>query len=395
MNRAHEVELVRSERARGWSLRVQIVVALVLVLGSGWVLIGLAVDGLVMSALPPTRALALSRLLIAYAGLSSVAMLVVCYVLLTRLIVRPLEALQDAAEALARGTEARAHPHGAREAQSLALTFNAMARELDRRRTTLEARVLELTHRTDELRATQDSLVRSEKLASVGRIAAGIAHEIGNPLSAIAGLLELVRSGELSPEQSDDFLERIQSETDRIHRILRELLDYARAGTETRRDARCVVEDAIQSAIRLLEPQKELRGIAIETSFAECLPLAAIESDALTQVTVNLLMNAADAIENADADAGSIRIEVAERNARIVVLVADDGAGISPAIQARLFEPFTTSKARGRGTGLGLAVSRALVERFGGSLELERTGPEGTCFALALETVIADTRAGE
>lgn len=382
MRGEHEVDSLRPARPRGWSLRAQIVVALIVVLGGGWMLVGLAADRLVISALPPERAHALSRLLIGYAGLSTSAMLLLSYALLTRLVVQPLDALQAAAERLAKGGAVRAVPQGATEAQALALAFNGMAKDLEAERAALNARVEELTRTTAELREAHDSLVRSERLASVGRLAAGVAHEIGNPLAAIAGLVELVRAGGLTPAEADDFLGRIQSETDRIHRILRELLDYARAGSDANRDASASVADGARSALRLLEPQKELKGIELVTEIPSDLPPVVIDSDALTQVLINLLLNAADAIERP----GTIRIAASRAGSTVCISVSDSGGGIAPEIRDRLFEPFVSTKARGRGSGLGLAVSRALVERFGGTLDIGCTGPEGTRFEIKLST---------
>jgi signal transduction histidine kinase len=311
---------------------------------------------------------ALFRLVVLYAIVTSLGVLVLCYVLLTRLIVRPVEALTRASERLARDREkARAPVQGAAEVQRLALTFNAMVDDLRHERATLESRLRELEALTRSLRSTQDSLVRSEKLASVGRLAAGVAHEIGNPLSAILGLIELVRGSDLSEAEEAEFLGRIQRETERIHRIIRDLLDYSAAGerAETRsKEVHCDLGEVVKNAVRLVAPQKDLRRIGIEQRVPEtCAPVRG-ESDALTQVVLNLLLNAADAIEGE----GSISISLSFDDERAELIVDDTGSGIAPEVRARIFEPFVTTKPAGSGTGLGLAVCVMIVDRLGGSI---------------------------
>ncbi|AKF08578.1 sensor histidine kinase [Sandaracinus amylolyticus] len=324
---------------------------------------------------------ALVRLVVLYAVITSLAMLVLCYALLTRLIVTPVEALTRASEQLAagRGT-ARSPVQGAAEVQRLALSFNAMAEDLRRERAALVERLADLERATKELRATQDSLVRSEKLASVGRLAAGVAHEIGNPLAAILGLLELVRGGGLEPAEEAEFLRRIQHETERIHRIIRDLLDYSRAGADAP-IGRADLGEVVASAVHLVAPQKDLRRITIEQRVPEELPRVRGEADALTQLVLNLLLNAADAIEGE----GSITITIAEHDDQIALTVDDTGPGIAPEVRDRLFEPFVTTKPTGSGTGLGLAVCWTIVERVGGTISAEDAPSGGARFVVRLQ----------
>src|SRR5262249_40112570 len=150
----------------------------------------------------------------------------------TRSIVRPLEDLTRASERLAEGRDASVPVRGAAESVRLALAFNDMQSELRSERTALQERLAELERTTAGLRAAQAWVVRREKLAAVGRLAAGVAHEIGNPISAILGLLELVKSGDLPAAEQQEFLRRIEKETQRIHGIIRDLLDFARGDAE-------------------------------------------------------------------------------------------------------------------------------------------------------------------
>lgn len=329
----------------------------------------------------------LVALLVLYASLAALAILFLTYVLLTRLIVQPVEALTRASERLAAGKlDARAPIGGAAEVARLSVAFNAMGSDLRRERAALDARVAELEKTTRDLRAAQSSLVRSEKLASVGRLSAGIAHEIGNPLTSILGLVELLREGGLEPAEQAEFLKRIQGETERIHRIIRDLLDFARAQPDQGEDARASTDLAavIDRAVTLVAPQKDLRRIAIERRVAADLPRVRGSEDRWTQVLLNLLLNAADAIEGDGTI--SIALDEGGEPGSLVLTVSDTGPGIAPEVRDRLFEPFVTTKPPGSGTGLGLAVCLSLVEGFGGKLSVDNVEGGGARFTILART---------
>lgn len=305
-----------------------------------------------------------SNLLLLYVAVTGGAILLLAYVSLTYLIVRPVSALTEASERLAKGRHVDVPVRGAAEVARLAVSFNRMAAELRSERQALEDRLRELEQTTHELENAQEQLVRSERLASVGRLSAGVAHEIGNPLAAILGMIELARDPDVDDADRTEFLRRIQNETERIHRIIRDLLDFSRRGRDSTdalatTDLREVVEDAA----RLVSPQKDLREVSIERRLAASLPSVRGPSDQLAQVVLNLLLNAADAIEGD----GAILVEVAEsdREGFVRLAVTDSGPGIAPEIRDHLFEPFVTTKPAGEGTGLGLAVVHTIIERLG------------------------------
>jgi len=324
---------------------------------------------------------ALPGLLFLYVGITAAAILLVTYVLLTRLIVRPLDELTRASERIAAGKEATVPVEGTAELARLAVSFNAMQKQLVEEKDTLRARLAELEAATGELAAAQESLVRSEKLASVGRLAAGIAHEIGNPLSAISGLVELVESGDLEPDEEREFLARVRKETERINRIIRDLLDFARADPgEADAEEACDLVEVVEDAVRLVGPQKDLRHVTLERRFEQDCPPARGSSARLAQVVLNLLLNAADAIDGE----GTIRLEVASDDASVTLVVQDTGPGIPADVMEHLFEPFVTTKPTGEGTGLGLAVCHTLVERMGGTLTATNPPEGGARFAVAL-----------
>jgi signal transduction histidine kinase len=333
------------------------------------------------SPLDPETTSPLSALLRFYLLLTAIAILALTYVALTRLIVRPVENLTVASERLSSGTHADSVPvAGAAELARLSVSFNRMAADLRGEKQALVQRLKELERTTRELEATQDQLIRSEKLASVGRLAAGIAHEIGNPLAAVLGLVELLELGGLSKEEEREFLRRIRSETERIHRTIRELLDYARtspaaAPSSERSDLAKVVEEAV----KLVTPQKDVRGIMIERRFAD-VPEVVAPAHELTQIVLNLLLNAADAV----GGEGSILVEVDRQGDRVRLSVSDSGPGIPDSIRDKLFEPFVTTKPAGKGTGLGLAVCHSLVERLGGAIRAENREHGGARFVVEL-----------
>jgi len=186
-----------------------------------------------------------------------------------------------------------------------------------------------------------------------------------------------LRDGGLEPSEQAEFLKRIQAETERIHRIIRDLLDFARARPEPAEDATASADLAavIDRAVTLVAPQKDLRRIVIERRVASELPRVRGSEDRWTQVLLNLLLNAADAIEGE----GTVSIVLDaddEDETQLVLSVSDTGPGIAPEVRDRLFEPFVTTKPPGSGTGLGLAVCLSLVETFGGRLSADN-GPGG------------------
>jgi len=258
-----------------------------------------AVGATVRSDAEVTGAAELTRLLGLYLGVSALALIAALYFALTRLIVRPILDLETAADRVAAGARRLSPPKRApREVAHLAHRLAQMTDRLFKEEEQLRAKVEEVEAKTAELKQAQGSLVRSERLATVGRLAAGLAHEVGNPISALMGLQDLMLTGELSREEERDFLQRMRKETSRIDRVVGDLLAYARPSHE-RVSAGLgqggSVREAVLDVIALLTPQKSFQEMRIETQLFDGPDVVTLSQQELTQVLMNLLMNAADA----------------------------------------------------------------------------------------------------
>jgi signal transduction histidine kinase len=318
-----------------------------------------------------------------YLGLTAATVLSLTYVLLTYFLVRPIDRLRMASERLAAGRlETRVPVEGAAEVARLAATFNEMAAQLRQDRAALQDRLEDLERTTAELTTAQDQLMRSARLAAVGRLSAGVAHEIGNPLAAIRGLLDLLQRGDLEPGEETEFIGRIQRETERIHRTIRDLLDFSRSepADKGRIESSADLAEVVSDTVKLLDRQNRFREIELALAVEPDLPRVRGDEERLRQLLLNLLFNAADALR------GKGRVEVRATNGggMVQLTVEDDGPGIDREILDQIFDPFVTTKAAGKGTGLGLAVCHTIVERLGGSIAAANRAQGGAVFEVRL-----------
>lgn len=322
-----------------------------------------------------------------YMTIFGLALLVFAYFALTRIIVRPIDQLARAADRVASGARTLRVPrNGPQEIALLGASVQAMAEKLIAEETALRAKVDELTETTTKLTQTQAQLVRSERMASVGRLAAGLAHEIGNPIAALMGMLDLLASGDEPEDVQRDFLRRMRGETERIHRVVRDLLDFARPSASTAPEGPPVpaaVASVADDVLALVRPQKGAHAIHFDVQIDADLRVA-MSAARLTQVLLNLVLNATSAVSAGGRQDGrvTIRAEATEEGVRIVV--EDNGPGVDPAVRDRLFEPFITTKGVGEGTGLGLAVCRGLVESAGGEIGVDASFAGGARFFVVL-----------
>ncbi len=215
--------------------------------------------------------------------------------------------------------------------------------------------------------------MRSERLASVGRLSAGLAHEIGNPIAALIGLEDLLLEGDLAAEPRD-FVSRMRRETERIHRVAAICSTSRgprpRRGRRTRTNEPTEVGAVIDDVTALVRPQKPFRGVRIEKELDEALHVA-LPASRLTQVLLNIVLNAGAAIAATGRDDGRITLRARRAEKGLVSIeVEDNGPGIAVDVRDQVFEPFVTTKSVGEGTGLGLAVCRGLVESANGENQI-------------------------
>jgi two-component system, NtrC family, sensor kinase len=315
------------------------------------------------------------------------------------LILSPLEEAVKTAESIAGGDLSRRLDHGnTEEFRRLALSFNEM---------------------TERLIAEQQLLVRSEKLASVGRFAAGVAHEVGNPLAAINAYAHILRDHAANHPSAAQAVQEIRREVDRIDRIVRGLLDYSRPRKAT--PYAVDVNDVVTSVVELLKTQGVLKRVDVAFDFVPPPPRVFGNRHDLEQLLVNLFLNAADAMGGAGrvvVHTELIKREVLERglprrtdievvpilrgpNPRALVwldrsnrpvdvvniVIADSGPGVPPELAERIFDPYFTTKEPGRGTGLGLAIVARIVDGLGGTIWVTPAREGGAAFHLLFPLV--------
>jgi signal transduction histidine kinase len=318
--------------------------------------------------------------------------------LLRRRIVLPLQKLSAAAQEIAGGSlEIRVPVIGAGEVAQVGRSFNEMTDALEERTGALEKAVVELRGANRDLRRARAGLDRAERLAAVGRLAAGVAHEVGNPIGAMLALIDLAsRDSEIS-KSTREHLDRAGREGQRVRTILRQLLDFSRPprATPTRLDLATLA----QESVALVSAQRRYDAIRFEIHREEApLPVLA-DSSAVMQILLNLVLNAADAVAGASEPCvilwvrpATLQLRVGDAPGVVVrretpdgveCVVADNGCGISEADRERIFDPFFTSKPAGEGTGLGLSTAVRLAEDLDGQLELV-SPPEGTRTAFAV-----------
>jgi two-component system, NtrC family, sensor kinase len=357
-------------------------------------------------------------LLVVLIALDAAVFLLLANHLIHRLVLRPVGAAVDAAQAIAAGEYGRRAPDaGSREMAALSAALNRMTEQLLENQETLAANVRSLDDTNRLLLATQRDLVEAEKLASIGRLAAGIAHEVGNPLGALMGYAALLRRRAVDPELAAG----VEAEARRIDRIVRGLLDYARPAPAEREPVD--VNAAVRSAAGRLAEQGALEGVEVVLRLADALPPVQGAEHLLEQAFVNLFDNARRAMP----DGGTLAVHTALvryaggaplptrrahdppgvsyahlRRPRVAsirdphriepgtetvrVTVADTGGGIPPAEIDKVFDPFFTTRPPGEGTGLGLAIVASTVADFGGRIEASSAAGGGAVFTLSLPT---------
>ncbi|MGA7423531.1 MAG: ATP-binding protein [Candidatus Sulfotelmatobacter sp.] len=316
-----------------------------------------------------------------------------------RVVARPINALENGTEHLARGElgyqiEVRSQD----EVGDLAHSFNDMSLQLRAANEqimtwakTLEDRVDE---KTKELRSAHDHVLHVEKMASLGKMAAVVAHEVNNPLSGILTYAKLLRkwvaSGQAGNDKRDEAmecLELIATESRRCGELIKNLLSLSRSAPMNLQSVD--LHEVINRSLLLVRHQLEHAGIDLQLKLEEDMPRLHCDAAQIEQVLLALIMNAIDAMPRG----GNLWIATLLNHdeTEISIEVRDDGAGIAPDVLPQIFEPFMTTKEHGRGVGLGLAISRGIVERHNGRIEVESHLGKGTTFTLTLPVQTHET----
>ncbi len=243
----------------------------------------------------------------------------------------------------------------------------------------------QLREAVEKLRKTQEMLIEAEKEAAIGRLVAGLAHEVNNPLTPILGFSQLLLEQETLPEEVREMLRVIEQNALRIRSIVHGLLAFVRRYPS--RKEPLDINDVVRSVLGAYRHRIQGEGIQIEEELAPSLPLVTGDFDQLVQVFLNLLLNAEEALLGQNQSAQRIiRIQTkADPDAQKVFLVVEDsGPGVPPNLRSRIFEPFYTTKEVGKGTGLGLAIARGIVEDHQGTIEVGESSLGGARFQVTL-----------
>ena len=264
----------------------------------------------------------------------------------------------------------RATPRGAAEIAALGEQFNTMIEAVEKAEHTIQ-------EREAEKRRLEEQLKRAEKLAAVGQLSAGVAHELGTPLSVVDGTAQRALRHDDVPGPVAEALRTVRAEVQKMEHIVRQLLDFGRRNPVQRRtvEARRLVDIALGSVQADVPEADEL----IERDGPDRTVSLSVDVGLMERVLVNLLRNALEA-----APDGPVRIRWREIDDEVGFWVEDGGSGIDAEVQPRLFEPFFTTKAVGEGTGLGLAVVHSVVEEHGGRIEVGDSALGGACFRVTL-----------
>lgn len=328
------------------------------------------------------------QLFLAYFAIDFILLLGFGAFILSRIVVRPVSRLLAATEKIIGGHYGqRLQVTGSSELAQLAESFNEMSETLSLKDQQVTAHVAALEKANLDLQQAREETLRSEKMASIGLLAAGMAHEIGTPLASIMGYAELLSSEQPDSVAIQDYSQRITEGCARIDRIIRGLLDYARphSSSQGAADIRQLVSDTLE----MLTQQGAFKLITVTSWFVEELPPALVDPHQLQQVLINLMLNSRDAMPEggklvirATIDNGQVLPGQAAGCVRIDVL--DTGIGMSDEQQKRIFDPFFTTKAPGKGTGLGLAISARIIDDMGGRILVKSQIGKGSCLTLLL-----------
>jgi len=321
-----------------------------------------------------------------YLVLTQAALFFLGYILFHRTVIGPIRDVATAARQAAGKADSQVlsdtiHLKG--DIQRISSSLRGMLQKIVEDREQMAALIEELRAVNRDLEAAQQGLVRSEKLAGVGRLAAGLAHEIGNPLQIIMGYTELLQRGP-DPDSRSEILDRMDQELKRIHEILQRLLEFA---SPIRQNVLpCDLNALVEASGSLIRGRKGFSNVEFQYALDPELPHIETEPEKIRQILVNLIFNAADAIPESG---GKITLRTCKGDESVEIEVEDTGEGIPKENMEKVFDPFFTTKEPGKGTGLGLAVCLGLVESLGGSIIVVSEENKGTRVNVKLPLALA------
>ena len=334
----------------------------------------------------------LQRTLITFLGIAFLVIFIIVFVsiLLARRISRPLRTLEGISKKIAEGDYKHEFTaKGPSEIEHLASSLDDMAKQLEAEKsqleewtTTLEKKVDE---RAEEMKKIHAQLFRSEKLASLGKLAAGVAHEINNPLTGILTNSSLLLEDLDTEDPRRDDVEVMVKETIRCREIVKRLLDFAKQTKPQKRLAS--INALIDNIILLVRNQTSFRNIIIDKHLAGNVPDVLVDPDQIQQVFVNIILNAAESMTGGGSL--TIRSSTTSDGQSILVSFSDTGPGIPEAMREKIFDPFFTTKEHG--TGLGLSISYGIVEQHGGDISVESAPGKGSTFVITLPVVTIES----
>jgi signal transduction histidine kinase len=289
-------------------------------------------------------------------------------VLVSRRLTRPLEQLSQAVRKVAKGNfDVKVDINSKDEIGQLSNSFNEMAGELN--------------VREQSLKKAQLALIQSEKMAAVGTLSAGLAHEVKNPLSSVLGYAQLAKRKINETEVVKAHLDIIESETRRCNDIIGNLMQFSRA--EKGEFDEISINTVVEKSVGIVDHQLSLHKVRVTTDFAEGIPPLLGNANQIQQVLMNLTINAQHAMGE-DGGTISIKTEVDESTATALITVDDTGPGIPEDVAANIFEPFFTTKEAGQGTGLGLSVSYGIIQEHKGAIHVMQAPGGGARFEIRL-----------
>lgn len=333
----------------------------------------------------------LRKLVFFYLVIGAVSCLILGSVAIAKLVVRPLHQLNLALDRVSAGhLDTQVPISGAKEIVTLGVAFNHMTATLRKQQLELQQKILEIESSAASLKEAQDSLIRAARLASVGTLAAGVAHEIGNPLAGILGLLEALET-DIDDETATRYRTLMKKEISRIDKIIGDLLTYARPAStrESGIPHFADLEEVFAQLRDLLSAQRLFDKVEIRTQLEDGPFMLAISKDELTQLLLNLFLNAA----NAMGGRGRIDVQVervtrssfanaSSRRESVQITIADTGPGVPEEHAEKIFDPFFSGHQKS--SGLGLAICQSICHRADGDIKLVKDHEPGAMFVISL-----------